>query len=367
MRIAPQRRRGASGRLPIAARFLLALAIIVLVGAVLYAGAGGLSRAVASLGGTIGAVVDRLTATPTPAASAPVALDTPLLEAPPEPYTNSSTVDLSGTVPAAFVARPGYLIRIYVTLPDRAPTPLRELEVGATATFRVTGLALAPGRNDFSATLVGPGGTESDPSPVVTVVLDTEPPKVTISSPKNGAVVNRDQVEITGKTQGRSTLIARNEANGATASATAGSDGAFSISLPLVAGTNGITITATDPAGNSASSVLSVRRGSGQLATVLTANQYRFRQAELPANLVLELAVADPDGRPLVGASVLFTVSIPGISPITRETITGGDGVARFQTVIPKSATTGTGPVAVLVTTDAYGSATDRTAITITK
>ena len=363
----PQRRRAASGRLPIVARLLLALAVVVLVGAALYAAAGGLSRAVASLGGTIGAVVDRLTATPTPASSAPVALDTPLLEAPPEPYTNRSTVDLSGTIPPAFVGRPGYSIRIYVAVPDRSPALVRELEVGATASFRVGGLALAPGRNDFSATLVGPGGTESDPSPVVTIILDTDPPKVTISSPKNGAVVNRDRVEITGKTQGRSTVVARNEANGATASATAGNDGAFSITLPLAPGTNGITVTATDPAGNSASSVLSVRRSSGQLATVLTANQYRFRQAELPADLVLELAVTDPDGQPLVGAAVLFTVSIPGISPITRETVTGGDGTARFQTVIPKSATTGTGPVAVLVTSDAYGSVTDRTAITITK
>lgn len=367
VRISPQRRIDRTGGLPIGARLILALAVVVLVGVVLYAGSGGLSRAVASLGGTIGAVVHRLTATPTPAPSAPIALDTPVLEAPAEPYTNRPTVDLHGTVPAAFVARPDFTIRVYVTLPDQPPKLVREIAVGATAAFAATGLELAPGRNDFSATLVGPTGTESDPSPVVTVILDTEPPKVTISSPKDGAVVNRDRVEIKGTTQGRSTLVARNEANAATASATAGTDGTFSITLPLVPGVNGITVTATDPAGNSGSTVLSVRRGSGQLSTTLTANAYRFRQADLPAELRIELTVTDPNGRPLGGAAVLFTISIPGIPPITTETVTGGDGVAAFQTVIPKAAATGTGPVAALVTTDAYGSATARTAITITK
>jgi hypothetical protein len=353
--------------LPLVARLLLALAVVVLGGAVLYAATGGLSRAVASLGGTIGAVVDRLTATPTATATAPVALDTPVLDPPPEPYTNRETVDLSGTIPTAFVARPDFAIRIYVAHPDAPPKLARELAVGATATFRATGLELAPGRNDFTATLVGPAGNESDPSPVVTVILDTEPPKVTISSPKDGSVVTRDRVSIEGKTQGRSAVVARNEANGASASAMAGSDGTFSLTLPLAPGTNGITVTATDPAGNSASTVLSVRRGSGQLTVALSANQYRFRLAELPAELQLELAVTDPDGRPLGGASVLFTVSIPGITPITSETVTGGDGVARFRTVIPKSATTGTGPIAALVTTEAFGSASDRSAVTITK
>ncbi len=353
--------------MPLAARLLLALAVVVLGGAVLYAATGGLSRAVASFGGTIGAVVDRLAATPTPTATAAIALDTPVLDPPAEPYTNRDTIDLTGTIPSAFVDRSGFTIRIYVTLPDASPRLVRELAVGATAIFRAPGLELAPGRNDFTATLVGPTGTESDPSPVVTVILDTEPPKVTISSPKNGAIVNRDRVDIEGKTQARSTIVARNEANGATASTTAGNDGTFTLALPIAPGTNGITVTATDPAGNSASAVVSVRRGSGQLTVALSANQYRFRQAELPADLQLELTVSDPSGRPLAGASVLFTVSIPGIAPITSETVTGGDGVARFQTVIPKSATIGSGPIAALVTTDAFGSATDRTAITITK
>jgi len=367
VRVPTRRRAGRSPHLPIAARLILALAIVVLVGIVLYAAGGGLSRAVAGFGGALGAVVDRLTSTPTPAPSAAIALDPPLLEAPPEPYTNRPTVDLHGTLPAAIVGRSGFAIRVYVTVPDQAPKLVRELEVGATATFTATALELAPGRNDFTATLVAPNGTESDPSPVVTIILDTEAPKVTIRSPKNGAVISADRVEITGTTQGRSTIVARNEANAATASATAGNDGAFSLTLPLVPGVNGITVTATDPAGNTGSTVLSIRRGSGQLTTTLTANQYRFRQADLPANLQLQLSVTDPKGRPLAGAAVLFTISIPGIPPITYETVTGGDGVARYATVIPKSAATGTGPVAVLVTTDAYGSATDRTAITITK
>lgn len=367
VRIGPRHQLGRSRRLPLVARLLLALAVVILVGAVLYAGMGGLPRAVASLGGTIGAVVDRLTATPTPTAASEIALETPLLDPPEEPYTNRSPIELTGSLPTAFIGRPGFSIRISVTHADEPPQLVREIAVGATATFHVAGVELSPGRNDFTATLVGPDGDESEPSPVVTFILDTEPPPVTITSPKNGAVISRDRVDIVGKTQGRSAVIARNEANGATATATAASDGRFELNLPLAAGTNGITVTATDPAGNSASTVLSLRRGSGQLTVTLTASRYRFRQAELPSELDLEASVTSPDGRPLPGASVLFTVSIPGVAPITNETVSGGDGVARFQTVIPKSAATGTGPIAVLVTTSGFGTASDRTAITITK
>ena len=73
---------------------------------------------------------------------------------------------------------------------------------------------------------------------------------------------------IEGKTQGRATLIARNAANGSSISGTAGTDGLFTLELAISTGTNEITITGTDPAGNVKELVLTVRRGSGNLTAV---------------------------------------------------------------------------------------------------
>ena len=81
-------------------------------------------------------------------------------------------------------------------------------------------------------------------------MLDQAAAKITIYSPKEGAVVNGKTVEIKGKTQARSTLLARNAANGSSISGTAGTDGLFTLSLAHLDRLNKITITGTDPAGN---------------------------------------------------------------------------------------------------------------------
>ena len=120
---------------------------------------------------------------------------------------------------------------------------------------------LTDGINDFTVTIVGPGG-ESDPSLVVRYVFDDAPPKITITSPKNNATVNSKAVEIKGKTQARTTLLARNEANGSSIAGTAESDGTFTLSVALSAGANKITIDGTDPAGN-ASEVDAQRQARG--------------------------------------------------------------------------------------------------------
>ena len=118
----------------------------------------------------------------------------------------------------------------------------------ADAPKTVIPVELTKGINDFSVSIVGPGG-ESDPSAVVRYVFDAAPPKITITSPKNNAVVNGKAVTIKGKTQARTTLLARNDANGSSIAGTAGADGTFTLSLALAAGVNKITITGTDPAG----------------------------------------------------------------------------------------------------------------------
>jgi hypothetical protein len=350
--------------IPLIGQLTLAVVILAIAAGVLYVGVGGLSTVASALGGTVTGFVDDIIATPSPQPSVAVLSDAPLIQSPDEPYTAESTIDLVVTVPSELVGDPDHRLRIYLALKDQAPAAIDEVPMPELART-VIPVELTKGINDFSITVVGPAG-ESDPSPSVRYVLDLAKPPIEIASPKDGAVVNAKAVTIKGKTQGRSTVIARNAKNGTSITGTAGSDGLFEISVALANGQNVITLQSTDPAGNVRESELTVSRGSGKLAVQLSASNYSIPRDSLPEGLRLTANVTDPDGRPLEGARVLFTLSMPGISTITGQSTTGSNGRAVFETTIPRGADPGGGNAAVQVTTSAYGKASDVTVVTIT-
>ena len=347
------------------ARIAMTLAIVALGAGVLYFGAGGLRTVAGSLGTTFSGFVAGVTATPSPVPSVATISDAPTLAAPEEPYTNVSTVDLVVTVPAAMVGDTEHRIRVFLALKDLAPQAIQEVPIASTPKTIIP-VELTKGINDFSVTIIGPGG-ESGSSAVVRYVLDTAKPKVTITSPKNNAVINGKSVVIKGKVQARSTLIARNADNEQSLANTAEADGTFTLSLPLATGVNHITIAATDPAGNESSAELIVRRGNGKLTARLSASRYSFSRRALPQSITLNAAVTDPDGNPLAGAAVTFTLTIPGIRPITAEGKTNESGKASYTTMINKGADRNQGNATVLISSDAFGSASDTVTITITK
>ena len=351
--------------MPVVLRLVLAVAVIALGVGVLYVGAGGLSRVAGAVGTSFGGLMDNLTATPLPSSTDVPISDAPILEAPEEPYTAAAEVDLLVTVPAALAGDDVHRIRVFQQLKDQSPVPIGEWPIGATQRL-VVPVVLEKGINDFSAIIVGPSGS-SEASPTVRYVLDKSKPKVKITSPKDNAKVNRKSVEVTGTTQSRATLIARNESNDTSVSGVAEADGTFTLRLPLRAGANQITITATDPAGNVGATEFRVRRGSGKLTVALGAATYQFRRKGLPDPIRLIATVTDPDGNRLEGARLTFTLSLPGIAVVTREATSDRNGRASFETTIPKSATVGQGLAAVLVSTDEFGSVDDRTVITIVK
>jgi hypothetical protein len=354
-----QRNRG----LPIIGKLGLIAAVALLGVAVLYVGVGGLGKAFGGITSALGGFVSSVTVAPTAKPSLPAVADAPRLQQPTEPYTQESTVDLVVTAPPGVVGDPNQRIRIYLALKDQSPAPIQEAALAATAQTIIP-VELTKGINDFSVTIVGPGG-ESQPSPVVRYVLDQVAAKITIASPKEGEVVNGDTVAIVGKTQARSTLIAHNAANGASVTGTAATDGTFTLTLALATGINEITITGTDPAGNAKDMVLTVRRGNGKLTATLGASAYRLSVAKLPADLTLRVTVSDPDGNALVGAAVTFTLSIPGIPTVTGDEVTDADGRAEFTTSVPAGADPGQGLATVLVSTDQFGSTQDQSVITV--
>lgn len=342
------------------------IAVVVLAGTALFAAAGGLTRLAAGFGGAVGGIVDSITSTPTPAPTEPPPLLAPLLEPPAESYTNQPAVDLTGTLPLQYVGQDGLSIRIDVTVTDQPTATVTEVPVGQSPSFIVPGVELAKGAQEFVAVVVGPD-FESPPSEPIRYVLDTSNPKVTVASPEDGTTINRDLAQIIGKTQGRSTIVARNEASGTAITTQAEGDGSFEVMMPLETGANAITLTATDPGGNVGSAVLTIRRGTGQLTATVRASAYRIKASSLPSRLTITASVEDPDGLPLANAMVTFSLSIPGVPPVTSETTTDGTGTARFETTVPAGATPGSGPVVAVVVTEAFGQTTARSAITIIK
>jgi hypothetical protein len=268
-------------------------------------------------------------------------------------------------VPSDVIGRTGYSVRLWDTLADTPTAIIAEVPVGPTAALLIPSVTLARGRNDIQASILGPSG-ESERSTIVTWVLDQAKPKVTITSPRNNAAVTKATVAIKGKTQARSSILARNDANAATASTQADADGLFEVTIAVAAGVNSITITATDPAGNAESTVLNVRKGSGKLVVSLTGDVYQFTASKLPRNATYTVVVTGPDGRPLGGATALFTISVPGLETIVSAEIkTGSDGTASFSTQVPKGALPGSGLATVLITTVTDGTGTDRKVLTV--
>jgi hypothetical protein len=338
------------------------LAVAVLV---LYVGAGGLSVIAGALGTAVTSFVQGVTATPVPSELPATAPEAPTIESPAEPYTNQGAVDLTITVPSRLAGDPDYRVRVYLALADQAPTPIDEKPLAPTARMIIP-VTLTKGINDFSVTLVGPGG-ESESSPLARWVLDTNPPAIRLISPKDGALINRKAVTLEGRTQGRSTLQVRNSKTGESIGGTAATDGTFSLSLPLTSGSNPIKITATDPAGNTKALDLTVRRGSGRLRASLSASFYSVSQKRLPFEIRLIVLVDDPDGKPLEGARVTFTLSVPGVKTVTGDAVTDANGQASFSTRIPKGADRGGGTAGVLVRTTEFGRTTDEMVVNITK
>jgi hypothetical protein len=353
--------------LPLPARLLLVVALVLLGGVILYASTGQLGKVVQSFGGTVAGLISKFSATSVPSVVPLPPVNSPVLIRADEEYTNQPTVELQGSLPTEVAGRTDYKIRIYRSLGDENSSTelVRELGIGATPQFTVSGVTLEKGVNFFTASLRGPGGTESDRSPAVRYVYDTSKPKIIMSSPRDGDTINAKTVTLMGEVQSRSVVVARNAENGASVTGKAAPDGTFSLTLGLELGQNAITMTSTDPAGNESALVITLLRGSGKLTATLSVSAVQLRTAALPAPLTLTATVTDPDGRPADGAKVTFTLSIPGVAPITQDGTTDGAGTAIFQTNVPNGATVGNILATVLVDTRNYGTVTARAVISI--
>ncbi len=342
--------------------------VLVLGWICLMIGLGLIGPAASSMASALGGVVNSLAhiaTAPSASANGP-ASDAPVIEPPDSPTTNIASVDLTVQVPVAVVGQSGYTCRLYVALGNAQPAVVTEAPVGGTATMVLPSVALTAGTNTFTATVVGPSG-ESAPSKPVTITLDVSKPKITITSPKNGASATGTSITVKGKTQAASNVRLQNDANGATANTTADDTGLFSVGIAIAAGSNNITVAVTDPAGNGNTATITVTKGTGTLRVTLSGTVYQFDSKRLPTNVTFTAVVVGADGKRVAGATALFTVSVPGLQALISSPVTTDPrGTATFATAIPKGATPGAGLATVLITMPSgTQTATDRAVLTV--
>jgi hypothetical protein len=322
---------------------------------------GGISSA---FGDAVSHITSHAPATPPPSG---VTLDTPVLAAPPDNgYTNQATVVIQGSVPSATVGKTGYTVHVYLLVKNGAGRQVANVQVGVTTHFSTPTITLTEGSNAFMATLVAPTG-EGQPSPVVTYTLDTADPKITVTSPASGAKLTTSTVAVSGTVDPGISITIRNEqvVGGAVTSQTVGSDGKFKLTVPVVAGSNTIDLMATDQAGNSASTSLTVNRDYGKLAAYLAVTPSKFA-GSAQTTLKLTLRATSLNGGPLANAKATFTVTIQGLGPIVSpELTTDSTGTVTWQVSI-SGAAPGTGQASVLVTSPAGDQVTGTAAVTTT-
>jgi hypothetical protein len=233
-----------------------------------------------------------------------------------------------------------------VTIPDPG-VPLRTLELWVyrnerrvmdpirvrSLTMSVRKIPLKRGENRIAVSLANAGG-EGQRSEAVVLTVDDEGPVIDVREPADEAVVNGQTVTVRGITEPGLEVTVTNAAVSAVQPVTSDDRGIFITEIRLGPDENQLAIEASDAAGNQTRETITVTRGDGQAKATLSITPHDLRLADLPTSLDVRLVLTDPDGAPVDGAAVTFSVSPPGwLSTETYDTVTV-DGVARWEDVL---------------------------------
>lgn len=149
--------------------------------------------------------------------------------------TNSATLTVNGTATAK-----GQVV-LYLNNSE-----YKRMTVGADGTFSFSDIPVDETTYTVSAKLTDGKSAFSDPSNVISTIIDRTPPKLTVDTPDDNATINDGtrHVTVSGKTDpdahvtitGRVVVVR--------------SDGSYSYSMPLNDGANKLEVIASDEAGN---------------------------------------------------------------------------------------------------------------------
>lgn len=249
--------------------------------------------------------------TPPPASLEP---GRPTLTEPTEPITAAATISISGSLPQDLLDKGDAIIRILITREDGSTITGAEINMPKTAGFTVSQIPLSAGSNVIEAVVVvnGVEGTRSAP---ITVVRDTTAPSLTVTAPTPGEIMSGDSVTVTGKTDKDIDVQVRNETTGTVESGRSTTKGAFSIGITLRDGTNVLTITATDGAGNQTTQSVEISTSAsvGRISIVL--NPGTIILSKKPIAFRITATATDSTGAPAANVRVCMYVSADGLPP----------------------------------------------------
>jgi len=255
-----------------------------------------------------------------------------------------------------------------ITVTGTVDDPNATLTVNGTPTannngaFTAQGVILREGSNVVTATGTNSGGAAGTAS--VNVVLDTTPPIVTIDSPSDGAVLTSTQVYVTGMVNdvvpGTVNLAqAMVTVNGVRADVSHRSFMAEDVLL--VPGKNVITAVATDRAGNTSQSQITVTlldAATQQRILMVSGNgQAGIVGTTLSQPLVIE--VINSAGQPLPGVPITFSL-VKGDGQLTafpqqgRQITFQTDGNGQASATLQLGTRVGSGNNQVLVTSPGF-------------
>ena len=270
--------------------------------------------------------------TPPPASLEP---GRPTLSEPSEAITAAATITVSGTLPQDLLEKGDAIIRIIITRDDGSVITGAEISMPKTAGFDVAKIPLSSGSNVIEAVAVV-GGVEGTRSAPITVVRDTSPPELTITTPTPGEIMSGDSVTVAGKTDKDIDVQVRNETTGTIEGGRSTVKGAFSVGITLRDGTNVLTITATDGAGNQTSKSVEISTSAsvGRISIVL--NPGTIILSKKPIEFRITATATDSTGAPAANVRVCMYVTADGATPSEPACVTSDvNGRAAWNYAFP--------------------------------
>jgi hypothetical protein len=231
-------------------------------------------------------------------------------------FTREPALQLSGRVPS-FAVQTGRTVEIVLNA-----AVVANAELDPTGAFAAP-MTLRDGANAIGLTLLS--GRDAIARSSYTVVLDRQPPTLTITRPKDNETIAGPNVVVEGKAEVGATV----SVNGRTV--VPSQDGAFSESFTPAVGPVAITVIARDRAGNETTTKANVTLKPAA-ATATTAVSVTLDRSKVrPSEAVLAEIRVTENGLPKTGTLVTLSVGVITIGTATTD----ASGIARIGFAAP--------------------------------
>ncbi|MEP7360519.1 MAG: Ig-like domain-containing protein [Chloroflexota bacterium] len=243
------------------------------------------------------------------------ALPAPQILTPDVVLTRDPTMDLTLIRPDGLDSAKNYTVRVTVNGRNALERPLPAQEQ-----FVMAGVTLTEGENSIRAALLDEGAIGATSAALI-VTRDTTAPVIRVTRPEPGSPVYGDHETLRGRTEAGATIDVTDVATEETIAASVDAEGRFTADLTLALGDNEWLLSSRDPAGNVASTHVTINRADTLAALTLTISEDTLKATDLPQTLIATAFIQDERGQPVDGAQVTFSLSPPNATTLTYRTL----------------------------------------------